>query len=37
MTFDLAIDFKAQASIQRNADWWAVHHSVSEATVWTDR
>ena len=34
MTFDVRIETPALRSIQRNAFWWADHHSPDEAVAW---
>lgn len=34
MKYRLVITPQARADIDRNADWWAIHHSVTEAIDW---
>ena len=36
MKFTVSILPQARQDIDRNADWWAEHHSVDEALRWTD-
>jgi plasmid stabilization system protein ParE len=36
MTFRVAILPQARHDIDRNADWWAEHHSVEQALWWSD-
>lgn len=36
MTFRVIILPQAQRDIDRNADWWANHHSVEQAVRWSD-
>jgi len=36
MTFRVIILPQAQRDIDRNADWWAEHHSVEQALQWSD-
>jgi plasmid stabilization system protein ParE len=36
MTFSVSILPQARRDIDRNADWWAEHHSVEEALRWCD-
>ena len=34
MKYQLVVTPQARADIDRNADWWAAHHSVLEAVEW---
>lgn len=34
MSFVVQITDTALADIERNADWWAEHHSVEQALIW---
>lgn len=36
MTFRVIILPQAQVDIERNADWWACHHSVEQSLRWVD-
>ena len=36
MTFRVIILPQAHRDIDRNADWWADHHSVEQAVRWSD-
>ncbi len=36
MTFRLTILPRAHRDIDRNAEWWADHHSLQEGIVWAD-
>lgn len=36
MTFRVSILPQARRDIDRNADWWAEHHSVEQALRWSD-
>lgn len=36
MKFSVAILPQARRDIDRNADWWAEHHSVDQAVRWSD-
>ena len=36
MTFRVTITPQARGDIDRNSDWWAVHHSVDQALKWSD-
>ena len=36
MSFRVTILPQARRDIDRNADWWAEHHSVEEALRWSD-
>ena len=36
MKYRLTILNRARADIDRNADWWADHHSIEEAVFWSD-
>lgn len=36
MTFRVIILPQAHRDIDRNADWWADHHSVAQAVRWSD-
>jgi len=36
MSFRLVIHDDAREDINRNADWWAEHHSLNQALVWFD-
>lgn len=36
MTFRVSILPRARRDIDRNADWWADHHSVEQALRWSD-
>ena len=37
MTFRVIILPQAHRDIDRNADWWADHHSVEQAVRWSDK
>ncbi len=34
MTFHVIVDDRAIADIERNAEWWAEHHSPTQAKRW---
>jgi plasmid stabilization system protein ParE len=36
MTFPVSITPRATSDIDRNASWWAEHHSVDQALRWVD-
>ncbi len=36
MTFRVFVLPQARGDIDRNADWWAEHHSVEQALRWSD-
>ena len=36
MSFRLTITSQARGDIDRNADWWAGHHSLEQALSWSD-
>src|SRR5690554_3086393 len=36
MKFRVSILTQARRDIDRNADWWAAHHSVDHALRWSD-
>jgi plasmid stabilization system protein ParE len=36
MRFSVSILTQARRDIDRNADWWAEHHSVDQALRWSD-
>jgi len=36
MTFRVVLLPQARRDIDRNADWWAEHHSVNDALRWSD-
>lgn len=36
MTFRVSILPQARRDMDRNADWWAEHHSVEQALRWSD-
>lgn len=36
MTFPVVLLPQARPDIDRNADWWAEHHSVNEALRWSE-
>ena len=36
MTFRLIVTSRAHGDINRNADWWAVEHSLEQAFKWAD-
>ena len=36
MTFRVIVLPQARRDIDRNADWWADHHSVEQALQWSD-
>ena len=36
MTFRVIVLPQARGDIDRNADWWAEHHSVEQALRWSD-
>ncbi len=36
MKFHVSITPQARRDIDRNAEWWAEHHSVEEALRWSD-
>ncbi len=36
MTFRIEITDRAQRDIERNAQWWAQHHSAQQAAEWFD-
>lgn len=33
--YQLIVTSEARSDIDRNADWWAEHHSVEQAIAWT--
>lgn len=37
MTYRVIILSQARGDIDRNAEWWADHHSLDEALRWSDR
>jgi len=36
MKFQLIVMPRARGDIDRNADWWADHHSIEQALKWSD-
>ncbi|MBI1346421.1 type II toxin-antitoxin system RelE/ParE family toxin [bacterium] len=36
MTFEVILLHQAEADIEANARWWALHHSVEQAAHWLD-
>lgn len=34
MTFEVIILPRAEADMERNARWWAEHHSIAQAVEW---
>ncbi|MCA9116671.1 MAG: type II toxin-antitoxin system RelE/ParE family toxin [Planctomycetaceae bacterium] len=36
MTFRVVVLSQARRDIDRNADWWAEHHSVEQSVQWSD-